>query len=217
MRFAAQFLSCLGLVTALAGCSLGVMAGKMLTGDPLITSQFKSMTGTDLAKGKHKIVVICSTPSSVEADLSTLNIDLVDGITRRMRVRGIDVVNPDDVAQWIDDNGGVPSDPTAAARHFDVEYVAHIDVLGFGLREENSPKLLRGNAHGLVRAYEVQTVGDEKLALAAFNTEFSITFPPHQPVSETSRSELSFQKEFMDRVCEQLAEKFYDHRPGTDL
>ncbi len=207
----------LALVGALAisGCSLGVMAGKMLTGEPLRPAQFRAMTGNDLTKGEQKIVIICSTPSSVDAELSSLNIDLIDGITRRMKVHGVNVIDPDEVAKWIDDNGGVITDPSEMARAFEADYVAWIDVYGFTLREENSPKLLRGRASGFVRVYEIQEVSGDRTALTAFNTEFKTTFPEHQPISETGRSALTFQKEFVDRMCDELAEKFYDHRPGT--
>lgn len=198
----------------MSGCSLGVMAGKMLRGEPMIPSQFQSMTGTDLSKGKHKLVVICSTPSSVEEELSSLNIDLIDGITRRMRIQGIDVIDPDEVAKWIDDNGGVITDPSEMARAFKADYVAWIDVYTFSLREENSPKLLRGRSTGYIRVYQVDQVNGERTALSAFSTEFNTTFPQHSPVSETGRSALTFQKEFVTRMCEDLAEKFYDHRPG---
>lgn len=200
---------------AISGCSLGVMAGKMFTGEPLRPAQFRAMTGTDLTKGEQKIVVICSTPTSVDADLSSLNIDLIDGITRRMKVHGIDVIDPDEVAKWIDDNGGVVADPSEMARAFEADYVAWIDVYGFSLREENSPKLLRGRASGFLRVYQIQEVSGDRTALTAFNTEFKSTFPQHQPISETGRSALTFQKEFVDRICDELAEKFYDHRPGA--
>lgn len=207
----------LGMVGVLliSGCSLGVMAGKMLRGEPLVTSQFESMTGVNLTKGEHKLVVICSTPTSVDADLSSLNLDLIDGITRRMKIQGISVINPDEVAKWIDDNGGVITDPSEMAQAFDAKYVAWIDIFGFSLREENSPKLLRGRATGFIRVFRVDELNGERTALAAFNTEFTTTFPQHSPVSETGRSALTFQKEFVDRICDELAEKFYDHRPGN--
>lgn len=199
----------------LSGCSLGVMTGKMLVGEPKQPAQFRSMTGVDLTKGKHKLVIICSTPASVESDLSSLNIDLIDGITRRMKIHGVKVIDPDDVAKWIDDNGGVITDPSEMAQSFDADYIAWIEIFGFSLREENSPKLLRGRATGYIRVYQVEKVGTEKMALSAFNTEFNSTFPQHKPVSVTGRSAVTFQKEFIDRICDELAEKFYDHRPGT--
>jgi hypothetical protein len=206
----------------LPGCSLGVMFGKMLTGDPMVTSQFKVMTGTDLAKGKHKVVVVCTVPAAVTEEQSSLNVDLIDGVTHRMKLAGIDVVKADQVAQWIDDNGGVVSDPNAMARAFDVDYVVWIDLQAFSLREnaeheQDHSHLLRGRVQGFIRAYKVEEVGSDRVALTAYNREFTTTYPPHQPVSEVGRSALLFQKEFIGRVCDQLAETFYNHRPATDI
>jgi hypothetical protein len=206
-------LLCLLPLGLLSGCSLGVMFNRMITGDPMLPSQFKQMTGVDLAKGKEKVVVICSTPTSVEAELSSLNLDLIDGVTRRLKVQGVEVVSPDKVARWIDQNGGVVADPTAMANAFDADYVAWIDVEAFSIREPNSPKLLRGRSQGYVRVYRVETLSDEKIALAAFNSEFTTTYPVHQPLNETGQTAETFQKKYIDHVCDELAEKFYDHRP----
>ena len=202
---------------ALGGCSLGVMAGKMFKGEPLRQAEFLSMTGTDLGKGKHRIAIVCSTPSSVESDLSSLNLDLIDGVTRRLKVHGVDVVDPDQVAKWIDDNGGVVTDPAAMANAFDTEFIAWIDIDSFSLKEDETSKLLRGRTNGFVRVYQVQEVGNSKVALSAFNSEFTSIFPSHQPISDLSRSKLSFQKEYIDRLCSELAIKFYDHRPGENF
>jgi hypothetical protein len=202
---------------ALSGCSFGVMAGKFLTGDPKLDAQFKSMTGVNLAKGKHKVVVVCTIPAVVDEDLSTLNLDIIEGVTRRMKLAGVDVISPDDVAAWIDENGGVVTDPSAMAQAFEADYIAWIDLQAFSIREENSANLLRGRVQGFVRAYKVEEINGDRTALSAFNTEFTTTYPAHQPVSELGRSALLFQKEFNDRVCDELAEKFYDHRPGNNI
>lgn len=197
------------------GCSLGVMAGKMFKGEPLRTAEFHSMTGIDLDEGKHRIAIVCSTPTAVESDLTSLSFDLIDGITRKLKVHGVDVVDPDVVAKWIDDNGGVVTDPTAMVNAFDAEFIAWIDIDTFSLREdETDSKLLRGRTNGFVRVFKAQSVGDSKTALTAFNSEFTSIFPSHQPISELSRTKLSFQKEYIGRLCSELAVKFYDHRPG---
>lgn len=199
----------------LGGCSLGVMAGKMFKGEPLRPAEFYAMTGTDLGKGKHRIAIVCSTPAAVESDLSSLNLDLIDGVTRRLKVNGVDVVDPDVVARWIDDNGGVVTDPAAMANAFDADFVAWIDIDQFSLKEDATSKLLRGRTNGFVRVYQIQDLDGSKVALSAFNSEFTSIFPSHQPISELSRSKVSFQKEYIDRLCSELAVKFYDHRPGT--
>ena len=214
---AASGVLCGALVCALPGCSLGVMFGKMLTGDPMIPAEFKSRTRVDLAKGKHTVLVVCTTPTSVESDLATLKFDLIDGITRRMERNGVKVINPDLVANWIDEHSGIGSAPSELARDFEADYIVHIDVEAFGLREPNSPKLLRGQSSGFVRVFKVEEAGSQRQAHNVYSNEFTSTYPKHQPISEQGRTAVTFQKDYVDRVCDQLAQKFYDHRPGTDF
>lgn len=202
---------------ALPGCSLGVMFGKMVMGEPLVPAGFKSMTGVDLTKGKHKVLVVCTAPDSIDTEYSTLAYDLIDGVTRRMKLNGVSVINPDLVASWIDENGGIGSDPSELAEEFDAEYIVYIDVKSFSYREPNSPKLLRGQATGYVRAFEVVEGSKHKRVKNVYGNEFNSIYPKHNPVSEQGRSSLIFQKEYLDRFCNELAERFYDHRPGTDI
>ncbi len=206
-------ISCL----ATTGCSLLVMGQRMILGDALITSEFESFTRVDLTKGKHKILVICSTPESVERELSTLKLELIDGVTRRLRRENISVIDSDEVANWMDEHGGLPSDPSELARDFDADYIAWIDVQEFTLKEENSVKLLRGRALGFVHVYRVSVLDGERQAATVFDKEFTSTYPPHQPISEVNRSADIFQRDFIHKVCDQLARKFYDYRPGLDF
>ncbi len=208
---------CGALTCSLPGCSLGVMFGKLLTGDPMIPAEFKSRTRVDLVKGKHTVLVVCTTPTSVESELATLKFDLIDGISRRMKLNGVKVINPDLVATWIDEHGDVGSNPSDLADNFEADYIVHIDVDSFGLREPSSPKLLRGQSSGIVRVFKIEEAGSRRLAHNVYSNEFTSLYPTHQPISEQGRTALTFQKDYLDHVCDQLAEKFYDHRPGTDF
>lgn len=208
---------CGAVATTLPGCSLGVMFGKMLNGEPKVPAEFRKMTKDDLTKGDHTVLVVCAAPESIDSEISTLSYDVIDGVTRRMKLHGIEVINPDEVASWLDVNGGADLDPTELAAEFNPDYIIFIEIQSFSFREPNSPKLLRGQASGIVRVVEVSEIDGHKRANSVFVTEFSSTYPKHQPVSEQGRSSLIFQKEYMDRFCDHLAEKFYDHRPGTDF
>ena len=219
-RWALQALGlgiCGAISTTLPGCSLGVMFGKMVMGEPLIPAEFRSMTKEDLTKGKQTVLVVCSAPESVDAENSTLAYDLIEGVTRRMKRHGIKVINPDDVSSWIDEHGGIGSDPTELANEFDTDYIVFIEVQTFGFRQPNTPKMLRGQATGFVRAFEVTEIAGHRRVSNVFGTEFTSTYPKHQPVSEQGRTSVIFQKEYMERFCDMLASKFYDHRPGTEI
>jgi hypothetical protein len=208
---------CGTLAATIPGCSLGVMAGKMLMGEPLSPAEFHTMTRVDLTKGKHTVLVVCNAPESIDQENSTLSYDLIDGITRRLKLHGVKVVNPDRVAAWIDEHGGIGGDPSELAQDFETDFIILIEVQTFSYREPNSPKLLRGQSTGFIRAFEVDEVGGQPVTNTVFVNEFNSIYPKHQPVSEMGRSSLIFQKEYMDRFCDHIAEKFYDHRPGSDF
>lgn len=209
-RVVAAALLSLLLLTTIPGCSLFVMAGKVFYGDPKIPSKFKQMTQVELSKGEDRILIICSAPESIDSDFSALKIDLADGITRRMKIRHIDVVEPDRVAGWLDDHGSF-DDPSELARDFtDVDYIAWIEVQQFSCKEVNSPTLLRGRSTGSTRVYKVEEIGGERIARQLFEGEFTSVHPEHQPISTEGRSATVFQKEYIDRVCDKLAMTFYD-------
>lgn len=213
------FVACLLLsaVVTWQGCSVFVMAGKILNGDPKYTCKFRTMTNIDLTKGEHKVLIICSAPETIEASNSTLKVDLIDGITRRLKRRKIDVVNPDDVAKWIDDHGGVGNDVNELAEGFDADYIAWIDIDTFTTLEGNSSKLHRGRSIGEIRVYRVDKFDERKIASQIFVTEYTSVHPPHQPISFNSSSATVFEKEYLDIVSEQIAQTFYDYRLNDTL
>lgn len=207
----------LSLLTA-AGCSKMLLGtGKVLFGDPKTKSEFSTLTRDDLVKSGKTILIACSTPEFVESETSTLKLDLIDGITRRLKRNFVKIINPDRVADWIDEHDGLGADLQELARDFETDYIAVIDVQSFGLREPNSPNLLRGSTSGLIRVFKVEETGGERLASTVYTREFAMTYPQHQPMSETGRSSIVFHKEYVARLCDMLAERFYDHRPGTSF
>ena len=205
-------------VATTSGCSkLLLGTGKILFGDPKLPAEFTTLTKEDLTTGAKTVLVVCSTPESVDQDISTLKLDLIDGVTRRMKLHGVRIINPDRVADWIDEHGGVSSDPQELATDFETDYIAWIDVQSFDLREPNSPKLLRGHTTGFIRVFKVDEDAGQRRALKVYQTEFSMTYPQHQPISEQGRSSVVFHKEYVARLCDLLSERFYNHRPGTNF
>ena len=216
----------LGLIVAallgvqLAGCSLFVMGQKMLFGDPVQKAEFTTFTHVDLTKGKHRLMIVCSAPSAVDTDLSTLKLDVIDGVTRRLKREGVAVVDPDKVATWLDDHGGMPADPgqLVQGKDFrDVDYIAWIEIESFQVHEDHSSDLLRGKARGLLHVYRVSELDGQRLTSAVFTKEFTTVYPPHAPISAVTLSPEIFRRAFTHRLPDQLAHKFYDHQAGWDI
>jgi hypothetical protein len=202
----------LALLFCVPGCSLFVMAGKMVMGDLKVQSQFRQATHTDLAKLNRKVLVLCSASDTIRTSYPSVDFDILEGVIHRLKVNGIHkVVNPDAVAGWLDDHGGRCDNLQELAEHFHAEYVIHIEVSRFTCVEENSPNLLRGQAEGHVRAYHLDGVDSTKRLLEVMNSDFVSTYPSGNPVSVDKKSATNFQREYLDRICLQLAQLFYDH------
>ena len=159
------------------------MAGKMFMGDPLIPADFKNQTKEDLTKGKSTVLVVCTAPDSIDSDHSTLAYDLIDGITRKLQLHNVKVINPDLVAGWIDEHGSSHAHPERLARDFETDYNIIIEVHGFSFREPNSPKLLRGQSSGIVRAFEITEIGGRPAC-----QQLSSSRNSSRPIRNTSRS-----------------------------
>lgn len=201
-------------LSLLPGCSLGVMAGKMLFGDPKTKSQFRSATGTDLTKGEKSLLIACSAPHGILAKYPSIQIDIVDRIIRILGPRNVKVISSDDVATWFDDNGEW-GDFSELADEFDADYVMHIQVESFVCSVPDSPNLLQGKADGKVTVLEAEGE-DTKTMIQAFERTFDIMYPSY-PVPRENKSEKLFTEGFLDRIAIHLAHYLYDHRASESI
>ncbi|HUG20406.1 MAG TPA: hypothetical protein VMM56_15575 [Planctomycetaceae bacterium] len=208
------------LATALAilaictqsGCSLFVMAGKALFGDPEITAPFSRAANVDLRTGKHRVLIVASTPEAIKTEFPTTNTDLLERVNRHLKTAGVNVVNYNKVATWLDDNGGYWEDPNELAKAFDVEYIIHIDVSQFRLHDTSSPDLYQGYVAGAVYGYEVRTGDKGKAAHRIFNRAIEKEYPEGHPQLSDRMSRQSFHQEFLDRTGLHLAQLLYNFR-----
>lgn len=217
LRVATGLICLVSLVTSLAGCSLGVMAGKMLFGDPKIDAAFTARTGVDLTEGEKKIVLVCKTPYSVENKMPTLRYDLNYGIVQRLKQRSIKTGSSEKVSTWLDEHGGEVRNPKELAKEFDADFIAIVEVHGLKFYEDNSPDMLRGNAHGNIRVFELRGKGEDKNAFEVYSGEFSTQYPQFSPVSIHQVTERTFQKQFVDHLSTNIARHFHDYRNSETM
>ena len=221
-RFIFRRLTVAAVLAALAagqsGCSLFVMAGKMMFGDPMRTSAFTNASRMDLIADGKKVIVVCSTPESIKSTLPSLEFDMLDQIARQLRSRSMQVIRPDDVATWMDSHGGYSNDPEKVADNFDVDVIIHVELLQFSFMEENSPTLFRGRAKGNIRAYEVVKDSDgSKRVQEIYASEYRSVYPQFAPLSTQQMSEKTFSKRYIDQVSTQIAQLFYSHRASEEI
>lgn len=219
--FAMIGLCVLVLLCTGAGCSLSVMAGKMLFGDPMIGDDFKGVTGKSLTEKGKKVAVICNTPESVRDEFSALGVELLREICTKMRGHKIDVIPSSKIASWIDDNGGEVGNLNELAQKIEADYIVRIDIDQFSYQEENSPNLFRGRAAGSVTVFEVlyneQKTAKVKRLSEIYSKRFASVYPVHQAVPADQTSPIIFRKKYMDRVSDEISRLFYRHRAGSDF
>ncbi len=212
LRRCAACLAIASVVWTLGGCSLFVMAGKMFFGDPKQTAPFRTTTDVDLTKGDKSVLIVATTPQSVKAEVSNVDLEIVERVSRLLRTKGVKVYPSKEVLNWLDERGGQWGDASEIAAKFDADYILEIDVDRFTHREENSPDLYRGNAIGNVQAYEVVKTAGGRTASPCFGKEFSCQYPSQAPKPAHQISEETFRKEFLHRVCTEISHMFYDYR-----
>jgi len=214
-RRTARLLLVAGLVLlVLPGCSLFVMAGKMLIGDSMMPAEFEQFTGKSLSADFKRTAVICTTPELIKAEFTSLDVDLLSEVSRRLRRSGVDTVPPHEVASWIDDRGGIIESLTELGEAVDTDYIIQIRIESFSYKEENSPNLLRGRSSGSVTVYEMQETKNGREARQIYAKEFSSIYPAHQPVSIDQMRANMFRKKYLDQVSEEIARLFCEHRLG---
>lgn len=200
-----------------SGCSLFVMAGKMLFGDPMVTSDFQRGTGVNLARTGDRVLLYATAPAAVRSQYPALELDVQEGVAMRLRRAGIQLVDADEINQWMDGRGGRIDDLDQVSEELEADYIVHFDIRQFSHREMNSNALFRGQARGEILVYRAQEVEGQKQALAVYSREFSSIHPKNYAVSAEDRSDVVFQKEYLDRFCKELALKFYSHRMGEEV
>ncbi|MBW3542789.1 MAG: hypothetical protein KY476_21210 [Planctomycetes bacterium] len=209
-----------GVAAGLSGCSLFVMAGKMIFGDPQVTAPFKHATGLDLPRSHKKVLVVSTAASVVGPEVGSLRYDLTTLVARRLKRSGIRLIDENRVAGWMDDNGGVWTSEAELAQAFDADYIVHIDVESFTYRVPSSPELYRSEATGTVTAWEVITDGEggRKRTERVFNSRFVSQYPEHNPAhSSEISSERVFVRRAVDRMASRIAQMFFDHPYADEM
>lgn len=214
------------LVSTTSGCSLFVMAGKAIFGDPKATSALTASTGIDLEDNEKPVVIICSAPSRTLERFPSLQIDIVDRLSRDMKIRDIKVVPSGDVGRWYDDNGEW-GDYSDLAKEFDAEYVVHVKLRKFEYLLPNSETLVQGQCEGDVTMHRVSRgkgsnlMGDADVSLApvsiVFRKDFKTKFPSSYPAPRENRSDDQFVQVFMDRVAIHIGQQLYSYRMSESV
>ena len=124
------------------------MAMKMIQGDPVQTAAFKARTNVDLIKSDKKVLILCSTPESIESDFPALDSNIPERVNRLLKRQGIQLVDRRKVTRWFNEIGGEWDDIQEVAQEFDADYIILYEVNSASIRESGSKNMFRGRYAG---------------------------------------------------------------------
>jgi hypothetical protein len=211
------------LAVAHSGCQIIIGSLLTLQGRPKTTCEFTNMTrGKSLAEKGKKVIVLATCSWSAQRAESSLDLDIIDSVSRRLQIENVDIIDPHKVGTWIDDNGGITEttslDPVGVK--FNADYIVLFNFIDFGYHEDNSPSLYRGHASYKVVVVEMvadRTVKRGKRAKVIYNRHFESKYP-NRPISEDEAGTLEvFKTKYLARLSQDLTRLFVDYRPEDEI
>jgi hypothetical protein len=213
----------LPMAVSFSGCQIIIGTLLTLQGRPMATCEFTSMTKKKLAEKGKKVVVLSSSTAAAQAEEPSLDLDIIDSVSRRLQLDNVNVIDPYKVGAWIDENGGINETTPLApiGVKFNADYIVLFKFNKFGYGAANTPGMFQGHASYKVVVVEMvkdKDTTDGKRAKVIYNRAFESTFPKNRPVAadEAGTPEL-FKSKYMARISEDLTRLFVDYRPEDEI
>lgn len=197
-----------------SGCiNVGVMLGKVILGNPTQTSAFELQYGVSLEKEDHTVAVVCTAPPSAVSEFDGMELDVQDEVTRRMRMRDIEIASGREVGRAMNRTYGRFDENALAAALDDVDFIIHVDIEQFTHNEDGNPELYRCHCRGVIYAYKVTRDPEETDHTRidrVFFQEINTIYPTTQPITADMMSKRVFHQKCVDHVADVIGRAFYD-------
>jgi hypothetical protein len=209
--------------TSFPGCQIVIGTLMTLQGRPMATCEFTAMTKKKLAEKGKKVVVLSSSTAQAQIEERSLDLDIIDSVSRRLQLDNVDVIDPYKVGAWIDEHGGIteetPLEPIGVK--FNADYIVLFKFNNFGYGAANTHGLYQGHASYKVVVVEMvkdKNAREGKRAKVIYNRPFESTFPKNRPVSADEAGTLEvFKSNYMSRLSQDLTRLFVDYRPEDEI
>jgi len=155
----------------------------------------------------HRVVVVCRPPSSQEYRHAGASRSVAVRVSQLLaeHVNGIDVVNPREVDNWLDESDWGDFKELADAVRADL--VLHVELDAFELYKGKT--LYQGNSDVTVTVYDMEDHGrivwDRHLG--------EILYPVNSGIPAQDKPVQQFEREFVEVVSGAIARNFYRHDP----
>jgi len=205
VHYAVAFLLAAATLLPAAGCPTVLATGLYVwQGGNLVPAECDALKG-------ERVVVVCRPPSSHEYRHAGASRTLSQRVSELLveNVKGIDVVNPREVDNWVDESDW--GDFRELAQAVRADKVVHVELDGFELYKGKT--LYQGNADVTVTVYDMKDKGKQ-----VWQRELGeILYPTNSGIPAQDKPEQQFEREFVGIVSERIAENFYKHDPNSSF
>jgi hypothetical protein len=159
----------------------------------------------------QRVVVMCRPPSSHEYRHAGASRHISRRVSEKLveHVKGIDVVNPREVDNWVDESDWGDFRELAEAVHADL--VVHIELDDFELYKGKT--LYQGQANVNVTVYDMRKKGDEVWT----GHIGEVLYPTNSGIPAQDKPVQQFEREFVEAVADKVATNFYRHDPNSSF
>jgi hypothetical protein len=199
-RLAGLFLVTVALVSA-AGCPALLATGVYVwEGGNLLPAECEALKG-------QRVVVMCRPPASNEYSHASASRNLSQRVSEELvkHVKKIDVVNPREVDEWVDESDWGDFRELAEAVRADL--VVHIELDDFDLYKGTT--LYQGHAVVTVSVYDMR----ENSKLVWTRKLGEVLYPVNSGIPAQDKPPQQFEQEFVEVIADQIAVNFYRHDP----
>jgi len=184
---------------AAGGCGAMLATGMyVIQGGNMVPAEFDGLTD-------QRVVVVCRPPSSNEYRHAGASRAVSQRVSELLvdNVKNIDVVNPREVDNWLDESDW--SDYKKLAKAVNADKVVYIELNDFELFKGKT--LYQGHADMSVTIYDMKNNG--KLAWDRHLGE--VLYPTNSGIPAQDKPEQQFEREFVSVLATRVAEHFYKH------
>lgn len=192
------------LITA-AGCPTLLATGiYVLDGGNLAAAECDGLKG-------ERVVVMCKPPSSHEYRHAGASRSIAARVSELLvkKVKNVDVVNPREVDNWVDESDSGDFRDLAQAVHADK--VVYIELGDFELYKGKT--LYQGRADVTVTVYDMRDHGrviwEKQLG--------ELLYPVNSGIPAQDKPVQQFEREFVQIVADRVASNFYRHDPNEQF
>ena len=198
-------LACLALLPA-TGCTQLLLTSMYFIKGVETPAEFKELKGSKTAVVCRPLVELQYSSSSAAEQLAR-----VTGILLKSKIRKIEMVNPQKIEQWTDENPWDEFTEVGAAMKAD--HVVGIEIEEFSLYQGQT--LYQGRARVKVTVHDMKKNGE----LVFERSLPEIIYPPQAGIPTSEKAEEEFRKQFIGVLADRIGRFFYsyDHRNDAAL